>query len=531
MNACNSVVATDGGALNPRVVPAHLVRRYVEAGWWTSETLGEVVSERLAEDPDTQFNVHSDSRRYVGTFGDVERMARRLAGGLRARGVGPGDVIAFQLPNWVEAAATFWASALLGAVVVPIVHFYGSRELTFILSGARPKVFITAEVFGRMLFQPELSADVPIVGVVGRDFEHLLDAEPMTEPLPTDPDRPALIAYTSGTTKAPKGVIHSHRTLLAEGRQLVAQGYDAEKPLTAAPVGHFAGMQSGLLIPLLSRRPINLIDAWDPAKALALMEGEGLSLSGGPPYFFTSLLNHPDMTPEHLRYFKSAAIGGATVPVAMVRRLEDGGITVSRSYGSTEHPSITGSRHQDPADKRLLTDGCPMAGVELRLAEDGEILSRGPDLCLGYTDPVETARRLIPTVGTIPATWAYSMPTAILRSRIVSPTSSFGAARTSAPSQLKRSCSVCLAIAEAAVVAVPDERLGERVAAVVTQRSGHPLPSIAEVHTHFATQGAARQTWPEELHRVEDFPRTSTGKVQKALLRKSIAGSPEASAE
>ena len=81
----------------------------------------------------------------------------RLAGGLAARGVGPGDVVAMQLPNWMEAAATFWASALLGAVVVPVVHFYGRKELTHILGDAKPRVFITAESFGHLQFDAEVA--------------------------------------------------------------------------------------------------------------------------------------------------------------------------------------------------------------------------------------------------------------------------------------------------------------------------------------------------------------------------------------
>ena len=153
------------------------------------------------------------------------------------------------------------------------------------------------------------------------------------------------------------GVIHSHRTLIAEARQLVAQWTSAERPLTAAPVGHFAGMESGLLIPLLSHRHINLIDEWDPAKALTLMKSEDLSLSGGPPYFFTSLLNHPAMTSGHLAHFKSVAIGSAAVPVVTVRQLDDNGITVSRSYGSTStHPSPD---HDTPTPRR---NGCLPTG-------------------------------------------------------------------------------------------------------------------------------------------------------------------------
>ena len=105
--------------------------------------------------------MHSDVRPWAGTFGDVELVARRLAAGLRERGVGPGDVVAFQLPNWMEAAAVFWASAFLGAVVVPIVHFYGRKEVGYILDAVGPRVFVTAERFGRMEFQPDLCAEVP----------------------------------------------------------------------------------------------------------------------------------------------------------------------------------------------------------------------------------------------------------------------------------------------------------------------------------------------------------------------------------
>ena len=128
---------------------------------------GGLLARGLAGAPDAELRVHSAVRPYRGSFAEVEHTARRLAAGLRARGVGPGDVVAFRLPNWMEAAATFWASALLGAVVVPIVHFYGRKELTHIFADARPKAFITAERFGRMVFEPELSAGIPVVWRVG----------------------------------------------------------------------------------------------------------------------------------------------------------------------------------------------------------------------------------------------------------------------------------------------------------------------------------------------------------------------------
>src|SRR5262249_38187675 len=130
-----------------RPIPADLRARYEREGWWTPDTLGSLLDAALTARPDKAFCVHSTVRPYVGTFRDVETTARRLAAGLRSRGVGPGDVVAMQLPNWMEAAATFWAAALLGAVVVPIVHFYGRKELGHILATAKPTVFITAEEF------------------------------------------------------------------------------------------------------------------------------------------------------------------------------------------------------------------------------------------------------------------------------------------------------------------------------------------------------------------------------------------------
>src|SRR5882757_3253289 len=204
-----------------RTIPVELVKRYVDEGWWTRDTLGDLVAGGLHAHQDTGFVVHSEVRPFTGTFGDVELEARRLAAGLRSRGVGPDDVIAIQLPNWMEAAAAFWASTLLGAVTVPIVHFYGRKELIHILGTAKPRVFITAEEFGRMHFQPDLCADIPFVGLVADTYHDLLADEPMEGTIATDPSNAALIAFTSGTTSNPKGVVHSHQTLGFETRQLL----------------------------------------------------------------------------------------------------------------------------------------------------------------------------------------------------------------------------------------------------------------------------------------------------------------------
>ncbi|MFE2066520.1 AMP-binding protein [Streptomyces sp. NPDC059467] len=510
------------GALRP--LPPELSARYEAEGWWTRETLGELLAAGLATAGDVEFRVHSEVRPWAGTFTDVERMARRLAAGLRARGVGPGDVVAMQLPNWMEAAAVFWASAFLGAVVVPVVHFYGPKEVGYILRATRPKAFFAAERFGRSAFQPELCADVPVVGVVGRDFDALLADEPLAGVLPVDPDAPTLIAFTSGTTRDPKGVIHSHRTLGCETRQLAASyPPDRGRQFTVAPVGHFIGMINAFLIPVLDGTPVNLGDTWNPARALALMRTEGLTVGGGATYYMTSLLDHPDCTPEHIAHLKYAGLGGASVASAVTTRLESLGIGVFRAYGSTEHPSVTCTPYDGPAAKRLHTDGLPLPGVELRLAEDGEILTRGPDLCLGYTDPDLTAAAFdehgwyrTGDIGVLDAD-GYLTITDRKADVIIR-----GGENISAL-EVEEVLLGLPGVAEAAVVAVPDPRLGERAAAVLRMRPGWSPPVLAEVRVLFQRSGLARQKWPEEIRTVDDFPRTPSGKVKKFELRRHIA--------
>ncbi|MDP9166685.1 MAG: AMP-binding protein [Actinomycetota bacterium] len=515
-------------------MPAELAERYVQEGWWTTETLGAMLANGLHANPDVGFHVHSRERPWAGTFGDVEAVARRLAAGLRDRGVGPGDVVALQLPNWMEAAAAFWASAFLGAVVVPIVHFYGRKEVSHILATAEPKAFITTARFGRMTFHPDLCADVPIVALVGETGEHsrdehvlrfddLLADEPLTGTVDADASAPALIAFTSGTTRDPKGVIHSHQTLGCETRQLLANyPPDRGRQLTATPVGHFIGMVGAFLIPVIEGSPIDLADVFDPAAVLALMKSDGITVGGGPPYFVTSLLDHPDCTDEHRRHLKTMGLGGSTVPAAVTRRLADLGIFAFRSYGSTEHPSITGSGRDAPEDKRLYTDGCARPGVEVRLGEDGEILSRGPDLCLGYTDPALTATAFdadgwyhTGDVGVLDddgyLTITDRKADVIIR----------GGENISAV-EVEEVLLAMPEVAEAVVVAALDVRLGERAAAVLRVRAGRAMPTLADVRGHFERAGVARQKWPEELHRVEDFPRTASGKVQKFLVRDAV---------
>ena len=532
----------------PRAVPAELASGYRRAGFWTGETLGAVLGERLAAHPTQTFKLRSEARPWSGTFGDVLDGSRRVAAGLAAVGVGAGDVVAFQLPNWVEAALLFYGAALLGAVVVPIVHFYGAKEVRYILDRSGARVLVTADAFRGIDYLSTLDALVgdmaalERVYVVGEDpgrwkpFSALAAADRLESPVQVDVAGAALVAWTSGTTADPKGVVHSHRSIVAEARQL-AGARSGPPTLIGAPVGHAIGLLGGLMIPVLDGMPVQLIDTWDPGVVLAAMLEDKVSAATGATFFLTSLLDHPDFGPEHVALMRVATMGGAPVPQAVADRVSGAGMSMIRMYGSTEHPSTTGSVHgADPPEKGMYTDGRALPGVEVRLVDEagadvgvgdpGEILSRGPDLFEGYTDPALTAAAFAGEgwyvsgdVGVFDED-GYLTITDRKKDIIIRGGENVSAA------EVEELLLRIEGVAEVAVVAAPDVRLGEHACAFVRMLPGASSLELETVRAHLGSLGLARPKWPEELRHVSDFPRTASGKVQKFVLRRQLrAGS------
>ncbi|MHB8671125.1 MAG: AMP-binding protein [Acidimicrobiales bacterium] len=533
---------------NPRTVPAELTRRWTEAGFWNDDTLAGVLATGLRRHRKETVRVFSERRPFIGTVADVAAVARRLASGLREFGIGPGDVVAYQVPNWMEAIASFWGIGLLGATVLPVVHIYGHREMTYILEHAGARALLTADRFGHLDFLealPEYRRRVPsleLIAAVGDtsgeciSFDRLTDfAEPGHTPL-LDPDAPALVAFTSGTTAEPKGVVHSHRTLLAEVRQLARlQAPPSPYPaLVGSPVSHTAGMLGSLLMSIVYGNSINLIDRWDAGAVLGIMREAGLQVGGGATYFLTSILDHPDLQPEHLEHVRHVALGGAPIPAAVAERAHSLGISLIRTYGSTEHPSVTAGSHHDPSQKRLYSDGRPLPGVELRLLDEtdqpvgpgqlGAIHSRGPDCFTGYTDPSLTAGAVdqegwyeTGDIGVLDED-GYLTITDRAKDIIIRGGENISAA------EVEELLQQMPTVSEVAVVAAPDERMGEHACAVVRPRSGVPPPDLAAVRLHLEQAGLARQKWPEELLVVNEFDRTPSGKIKKNALRDRLRG-------
>ena len=531
-----------------RQIPAELERRYVDDGWWTDATLGDMVAGQLAAHGGVSVSIWSRTREWHGVYADIDHEARRLIAVLMHEGIEPGEAVAFQLPNWREAIVAFAALAMGGYVLVPIVHIYGKQEVSFILRESAAVAYLSPMSYGHVDYAEILEHAAPsslrLHLVVGDDrgaspptgvrrtlWSTLDEMAPMATLPPVVATDVAVLAYTSGTTSHPKGVIHDHRTLLAELRHMAGWVTRGRPNLMGSPVAHATGMLGAVLGPLVTGGSIHLIDRWDPAHALEVMLQAGIGGGTGASVFLSSLLDHPDFTPDHAALMHRVGLGGAPVSIALAERAATLGISIIRAYGSTEHPSATGSQFDDPADLRHRTDGPPMPGVELRLADDdgvdvpvgtpGEIFSRGPELCLGYTDPALNEAFDADgwyRTGDIGVLDEHGCLTITDRAKdiIIRGGENISAA------EVEGALAGHPAIAEVAVVAAPDARLGEHACAVIRLHPGESPLGLADLTAHLAEVGIARQKWPEELRLVTDFPRTASGKIRKVDLRSQL---------
>jgi len=526
----------------PQLLPATLRDRYLRRGWWDDCTLGHMLIHALGQRPELEFRVWSQRHPQRLSFGEVRQLALRFAAGLRARGIGAGDAVSIYVPNSLEGAIGFMGVPLVGAAVVPVAPYYGLKELRTILLRSRARILITTgHVAGGLEAIQAATAGLPAletVYVIGegalppgmRPFGELIaDQAPGSLP-PVDPDSIAAIAFTSGTTTEPKGVIHTHRSLCCEVRlHMRAMPFPQRPVLVAGPIAHASGMLSGLFLPPLRGYAIHLMDGWNAARALEAMREADLSTGSGTQYFLESIFSHPDTRPGDLARIEVVAFGGGPVAASFAEKCEALGIQGQRCYGSTEHPTITMSSLADPARKRHHTDGPVLEGCEIRIVdhddrdvapgEAGELLSRGPDLCAGYVDAATNEQYFTPDgwfrTGDIASQDEDGFVTITDRIKDIIVRNGVKIGAPEVEDALLR----MPAVVECAVIAAPDARTGERTHAVLRLAPGAAQPGLAQIRAHMEGLGLAKQKWPESIEVVDDFPRTPMGKIKRFELR------------
>jgi acyl-CoA synthetase (AMP-forming)/AMP-acid ligase II len=291
-----------------------------------------------------------------------------------------------------------------------------------------------------------------------------------------------------------------------------------------------SGLQIGLYVPILFNRPGHITDRWDVENVLDVLVSANLQIGASANYFFNSVITHPRFVPEvhipHMRYILS---GGAPVPKAFGEKCHAMGVSLVRGYGSTEHPSVSGGAFEDPLEKRIGTDGRALAGVEIEIRDDhgrklpagvaGHIYTRGPDLFVGYVDASLNADAFdeggwfaTGDVGVLDEAGFLTI-TDRQKDIIIRGGENISAA------EVENAIALMDGVAEAAAIAAPDPRMGERVCAFLVLKAGAPAPTLQDMGRHLEGVGLARQKWPEEIRIVEDFDRTPAGKVKKFVLR------------
>ena len=496
--------------------------RWREQGLHRGITLAALLAEGAARHPETPITFFSRTRPAVYTLRELHEEGERAASALHALGLAAGDALAVQLPNWPETAIAYYAAARLGLLLVPIVSIYGPAEVGEILRRSEAKAFVCAAEFRRRRAVddlPRLGEHGARVIVVGEDKEgqtpfmlwSRLRPGPEPPAPPNDSTAPAVLLYTSGTTAEPKGVIHSHDTLIAE---LVNSPTPPATPGTVSlqpfPAGHTAGLVA-LLGPAVHGHPTIVMDVWDAHDAARLVEAHKVTAMAGTPIFLSSIMD----AGGDLSSLKHATTGGAGVPPALVERADAIGWRVCRCYGATEGPSVTATQESDPLELRAYTDGRPIGGSQIRLVA-GEVAVLSPESFVAYDTPKANAEAFTDDgwflTGDIGVVDANGCLTITDRKKDIIIRGGENISSKEVEDVLVRHP----AIVEAAVVAAPDDVYGERVAAFVVASA--PV-TLDDVRAHFEHAGVARQKTPERLELVDDLPRTPAGKVKKPELR------------
>ncbi len=500
--------------LRPTWVPSQARAYRRPGGPWDVPTLDDLISAHAGDIVDGATRLSA---------AEADALVATVAGGLRARGVGPGAAVAWQVPNSLAAAVLVRACWRLGAVAAPILHNFGAADVEAALGQIDPALVL--DLGPDVISDPDALAD-------------LLGGTPVAAGSgPAKPSDVALVLFTSGSTGTPKAVLHTQRglswkaSLMAEVHGL---GPD-DAVLMPAPMAHISGLLNGVLVPGAAGMRAVLMRRFDPELALRLVRDERISFMAGPPTFFiamrTALGEDPDAGFD-VASVRLISSGGASVTPAFI---EDTARTfdcrVKRTYGSTEAPTVTTSTNDDPFEIARDTDGRAVGYVELRVADPesgaprrrgtpGELWVRGPEIFAGYADPAQTAA-VVARGG-----WFKTGDLATVDAdgwlRIVGRLKDViirGGENISA-SEVEAALEAHPDVRHAVAVGYPDALMGERVAAFV--ESGAPF-DLEECRRWFSSRGIATFKTPERVVRLDHLPLLGSGKADRAALRRRAA--------
>ena len=527
----------------------------VAAGLWPDRTINDALDDCAARVPDklALTAAHAEggeARRF--TYRELATMADRIAVGLHRLGVGQNDVVACQLPNWWQFTLMYLACSRIGAVMNPLMPIFRERELSFMLAHGEAKVFVVPKRFRDFDHEqmaldlqaqlPQLKHVVTIDGTGDNSFDKLLagpawENEPDARDVLTrhrpGPDDVTQLIYTSGTTGEPKGAMHSANTLMSNilpYAERMALG-ENDVVLMASPMAHQTGFMYGLMMPIMLRASAVLLDVWAPRKAIELIRDEQVTFTMASTPFLTDLAKNVADSGQPVPSLKTFLCAGAPIPGPLVEQARAAlGANVVSAWGMTENGAVTTTLPGDEPSRSVNTDGVPLDGVEVRVVDDaggpmptgepGRLLLRACSNFGGYLkrpqwnntdaegwfDTGDLAR--LDEQGYIRITGRSK--DVIIRGGENIPVFEVESLLYKHP-----------AVQQVAVVAYPDERLGERACAVVVPKPGHEI-DLASVVSFLKDNKVALNYIPEKLIVSDAMPATPSGKIQKFKLREMV---------
>ncbi len=521
---------------------------YRQQGLWGDASLADYWQQTARAMPDKIAVVDNHGASY--TYSALDHAASCLANWMLAKGIESGDRIAFQLPGWCEFTVIYLACLKIGAVSVPLLPSWREAELVWVLNKCQAKMFFAPTLFKQTrpvdLILPLQNQLPQLQQIVGVDklapatsslslSQIIADNTSLTTAITTHGDELAAVLFTSGTEGLPKGVMLTHNNILASER-----AYCARLNLTwqdvfmmPAPLGHATGFLHGVTAPFLIGARSVLLDIFTPDACLALLEQQRCTCMLGATPFVYDLLNVLEKQPADLSALRFFLCGGTTIPKKVARECQQLGIKLLSVYGSTESSPHAVVNLDDPLSRFMHTDGYAAAGVEIKVVDDarktlppgceGEEASRGPNVFMGYFDEPELTARALDEEG-----WYYSGDLCRMdeagyikitgrKKDIIVRGGENISSREVEDILLQHP-----KIHDACVVAMPDERLGERSCAYVVLKAPHHSLSPEEVVAFFSRKRVAKYKYPEHIVVIEKLPRTASGKIQKFLLRKDI---------
>lgn len=528
------------------------IERNVAAGWWRNRLVNDYLREAVERHPEKP--AITDSRGSL-SYGDLGRLTDEAALGFLDLGVRRGDVVSVQLPNWNEFVVVMLALEKIGAVINPIAPNYREREIAAMLGLARPVALVVPARFRGWdypaMYQSlrdeigSIQTGVVVDGDARGDWlpwQRLLERgrrrwelRGALDWLRPDPDQVFELMFTSGTTGQPKGVMHTPNTLgCAAEAVIAAQRLTGEDVChMASTFAHQTGFCYGIHLPMHLGASAVYQDIWEGGRFVELVEEKGITFTMGATPFVADTLRAARGRTEALRSLRTFISAGAPIPVPVAEEMSRTlSCHLAAGWGMTENGLVTSVFPDDPPEKVVTSDGRPLQGMEVRVCDldrrplppgkEGELYARGPFTFAGYIQGRAFSERFFDSEG-----WFTTGDLAIMDGDgfiRISGRSKDIIIRGGENIPIKEMEDLILrhpAVRQVALIAVPDERLGERACAcVVLEEAG--VFGLEQLQRHLREHKVTRQLWPEQVEVMAELPMTPSGKIQKFRIRESL---------